>query len=666
MTAVTARVPMRTRLLGDATARAVLRRGAVGGITIVFIAAIGMFETFNARKVIDPILSLGYASIVWVPLLFGYLVSKREELEGVETRPPGPYDVFAGAAVGAIVGVVVGLFLLIADAVHLRDIFLNISPSMRDTLAFGQEPAVGALLLVVAGTVLGAIGGSLHHVPVRVRASLRTALVALFVVNFAELVIGNILRELDAAAIDRLIYSPARGVRVPTALIVFVLAYLAKTLLRGRVASIGRRVAGQSEESRRRATFIAGVALVALGAYLPSLFGTFLNELLSNVGLFVLLGLGLNVVVGYAGLLDLGYVAFFAVGAYTTAVVTSPSSPAFSPELAFFQAVPWVLAMAAVAGLIIGTPVIRMRGDYLAIVTLGFGEIARIALQSDWLANVFGAAQGIISISPLGPGLGSGIRVSFGYVLAAVGVVVLVTGFLRWRSALRDVAPIAGVRSYQVPTSLALMAGGGVAIVVGMIFPTFLTWTVTGIHPPAMFRIVLVFAVLAGFVAWRLQESRVGRAWVAVREDEQVAQTMGINIVTTKLLAFVIGAMMASLGGALFAVKLQTIFPHSFQIIQSIIILVIVIVGGMGSLRGVAIGAVVLIGVLGGPTQPGLLREFAEFKLLLYGAILIWMMLQRPEGLWPSARRARELHAEEMMQDAWLKGAEPDTEGAAT
>jgi branched-chain amino acid transport system permease protein len=120
--------------------------------------------------------------------------------------------------------------------------------------------------------------------------------------------------------------------------------------------------------------------------------------------------------------------------------------------------------------------------------------------------------------------------------------------------------------------------------------------------------------------------------------------------------------MLSSFGGALFAVQLGTIFPHSFEIVQSIIILVVVIVGGMGSLRGVVVGAVVLIGVLGGPTQPGLLREFGEFKLLLYGAILVWMMLQRPEGLWPSARRARELHQEEMLQDAWIRAQEGEEE----
>lgn len=659
MTAVSTAAPTTRRgLLGDVALREMLRWGAIGGLTIVFIASIGMFETFDRRKVIDPIVSLGYAAIVWVPLVFGFKVSKRQVLEGMEAPPVGLANVLAGAGVGAVVGAVAGLFLIVGDSVNLRDVLLNVSPSMLSTLGFGQSAPVGAVLLLAAGAALGALGGGLHLLHDRLRTNLLTATLAVVAVNFTELVIGNILREAGATAVDRFLFSSVRGLTIPAAVIVFVLAFFAKAALRGRLAAVGARARALPEARRRKATLYGGLALVALGAFLPSLFGTFLNEILSNVGLFMLLALGLNVVVGYAGLLDLGYVAFFAVGAYTTAVLTSPLSPAFRPELSFFAALPWVLVMAAIAGLVIGTPVIRMRGDYLAIVTLGFGEIARIALQSDWLAHLFGAAQGIIRISPLPLGAGAGIRVDIGYVLAAIGLIVLIVGVLRWRASRGEPDAVSGY-TYSARTSLILVAVGAVALIVGVVFPNFLSWTILGIDPPAMFRIVLVFAVLAGFVAWRLQESRVGRAWVAVREDEQIAQTMGINIVTTKLLAFVIGAMLASLGGALFAVKLGTIFPHSFQIIQSIIILVIVIVGGMGSLRGVAIGAIVLIGVLGGPTQPGLLREFAEFKLLLYGVILVWMMLQRPEGLWPSSRRARELHAEEMLQDAWLR--KPDT-----
>jgi branched-chain amino acid transport system permease protein len=645
--------------------RTVVRSGVIGGVVIVFIAAIGMFEAFDHRKIIDPFLSLGYSSIMWVPIYFGFKASQRPVLEGMPPPPVGAHNVVAGAAVGAVVGAVVGTFLLVADVVHLRDILPNVTPSLRDTLALGRPAVAGAFLLVIAGVALGALGGAFHLMPARLGKALASGVLWVFLVAFLELVIGDILRGRGWAGIDGMIYRPSRGLTVTAAVVVFAAAAALKLSMAGRVSAVTTTYRGLPDEKRRRVMFATALLLLALGAYLPALFGSFLNVLLSNVGLFILLALGLNVVVGYAGMLDLGYVAFFAVGAYTTAVVTSPRSPKITPELAFFEALPWVLLAAAIAGLIIGTPVIRMRGDYLAIVTLGFGEIARIAFLSDWLTGVFGGAQGILRIAPLGEDrtLGAGIRVYFGYVLAAVGLVVLIIGFLRWREAVRirrgEVDPLTGT-PYTTRHGVTVMAAGAMGVVLGSTFPTLVTWTVSGIDPSALFRIILAFVAVAAFVSWRLQESRVGRAWMAVREDEQIAQAMGINIVTTKLLAFVIGAMLASFGGALFAVQLGTIFPHSFEIVQSIIILVVVIVGGMGSIRGVAVGAIVLIGILGGPTQPGLLREFGEFKLLLYGAILVWMMLQRPEGLLPSARRARELHQEEMLQDAWLKAEETE------
>ena len=153
-----------------------------------------------------------------------------------------------------------------------------------------------------------------------------------------------------------------------------------------------------------------------------------------------------------------------------------------------------------------------------------------------------------------------------------------------------------------------------------------------------------------------LPASRTGRAWSALREDEDVAEAMGINTTAVKLSAFVTGAILASFAGMIFAVKVGAVFPISFRLLVSIVILVVVIVGGMGSIPGVIVGAVVLIGVLGGPTQPGVLSEFGEYKMLIYGAILVVMMLKRPEGLWPSVRRQRELHQDEMSQDAWLTG----------
>jgi branched-chain amino acid transport system permease protein len=310
------------------------------------------------------------------------------------------------------------------------------------------------------------------------------------------------------------------------------------------------------------------------------------------------MGLGLNIVVGSAGLLDLGYVAFFAVGAYTTAVLTSPLSPYWAPQLSlnFLSWEGWlivgiVLAMAGLAGIFVGTPVIRLRGDYLAIVTLGFGEIVRILFLSDWLSPIFGGAQGILNIPD-----------------AALG-------------------PI----------------------------------EIRGTNSQAIFYLLAVFAMVAIYISWRLQSSRTGRAWSALREDQDVAEAMGINTTAIKLVAFITGAVLASFAGMIFVVKVGSVFPNSFSLLVSIIILVIVIVGGMGSIPGVIVGAIVLIGVLGGPTQPGLLQEFGQFKLLIYGALLVGMMLLRPEGLWPSMRRQRELHHEEMSQDAWLTG-DPGTD----
>jgi branched-chain amino acid transport system permease protein len=299
----------------------------------------------------------------------------------------------------------------------------------------------------------------------------------------------------------------------------------------------------------------------------------------------VLMGLGLNIVVGYAGLLDLGYVAFFAVGAYATALFTGAHtvsslgatvSPAFSMNLNFYAAVPLVVLIAAFVGLLIGAPVLRLRGDYLAIVTLGFGEIARILVTSDWLQRFLGGAQGLRDVTD-----------------AHIGTV----GF-------RD--------------------------------------------PQPFYYLVVAFCALAVFVSWRLADSRIGRAWNAMREDELAAETMGVSVVSYKLLAFALGAAVGCLAGALFAVQLGSLTPTSFNILVSITALAMVILGGMGSIPGVIVGALVLIGI------PGFLSEFEEFRLLIYGAVLIGIMVLRPQGLIPNVRRMRELHEEDVEQDEWL------------
>ncbi|HIJ55438.1 MAG TPA: ABC transporter ATP-binding protein [Deltaproteobacteria bacterium] len=300
---------------------------------------------------------------------------------------------------------------------------------------------------------------------------------------------------------------------------------------------------------------------------LPHILGLFLSEVLTIVGLYVLLGLGLNIVVGYAGMLDLGYVAFFAIGSYVTAVLTSPELGFFS--LTFWQALPFAVVLGIFFGVLLGIPVLKMRGDYLAIATLGFGEIIRILVLSDFLRPWLGGAQGAGKI------------------------------------------PKAAIMGYQ-----------------------FIT-------PQQIYYLILAGCILVVFISLRLKGSRLGRAWMAMREDEDVAQAMGINLVATKLLAFATGAGFSALSGAIFASKLGSVYPHSFNVIISINILCLIIVGGMGSIPGVIVGAAALVGL------PELLREFAEYRLLVYGAALVAMMILRPEGLWPEVRHKMELHAEE-------------------
>jgi branched-chain amino acid transport system permease protein len=281
----------------------------------------------------------------------------------------------------------------------------------------------------------------------------------------------------------------------------------------------------------------------------------------------ILMGLGLNIVVGFAGLLDLGYVAFYAIGAYTVGVLTNLSGElTWAVGLNFWLALPVAVALATFAGILLGIPVLNVRGDYLAIVTLGFGEIIRILALSDFLKPTIGGSQGIVNIPP----------------------------------------------------------------------PQFLQVLLN--QPQTLYYVIVAGCLLALFIGRRLRDSRLGRSWKAMREDEDVAQAMGINLVATKLLAFATGAAFSGLSGSILAIKLGTIYPHSFALLISINVLALIIVGGMGSIPGVFVGSLLLVGL------PELLREFAEYRLLIYGALLVVMMQVRPEGFWPEATHKRELH----------------------
>jgi branched-chain amino acid transport system permease protein len=565
-----------------------VRLGLVGGLTAAFVSANGMVAAFSERAVLGRV-TLGSLLLVAVPVLVGYLAGRPPPvLQGFATPRPGWRNVAGGLLAGLLSGVVMAVFVTLIATFDVRRILINVTPGLvREAprlLTFGLELGAGGLVLILAlNAVLGAVAGTLHLLPARWRRAVFAA--ALWVLGCAMLqpVIVQVLRGIQAelriwtAPLADFLYEPTGALSVPGAVAVAALAFGIHALLtrKGR-RPVRARLEPLPERSRRllRLAVLAGILFV-LGL-LPQVLGPFLSEVLNIAGIFLLMALGLNIVVGLAGLLDLGYVAFFAVGAYTTALLTSPQS-SLGVGWIFWAAVPFVILAAAVSGLAVGTPVLRMRGDYLAIVTLGFGEIARLLFLSDWLKPTFGGAQGIIQV--------------------------------------RDI------------TIGPIEIGG----------------------PQAFFYAIFCFVLLAAYVTYALQDSRIGRAWMAMREDEAVADAMGVNIVTAKLSAFIAGAMLAGFGGALFATKIGSVFPHSFSVIVSITILVVIIVGGMASVPGVVLASFVLVGL------PELLREFEEYRFLIYGALLIFMMQRRPEGFIPSRRRAQELHEEEISQDAGLR-----------
>jgi branched-chain amino acid transport system permease protein len=640
-----------------------VRLGAVGGLTLAFVAAIGMIEQFDGRAIVAK-LTLANIVLLGLPAFFGYLAGKPPaQLEGFEAAGRGPRNIAAGAIAGVILGGLAALFAFLAP-VQLRSVFPNLSPRMIELLTFGLGTGAGAPVMIAAGAGLGALGGAMHLMSDRLRKALLGALLWVTIFGVMQTVIVQIIRSSRSLGIDLLVgafgqepespilldllYQAGGGLAVLPGIVIGLAAFGVYYWLGGRRTTVRARLERMPPARRRRTAIIGAVVVLLALAILPVVVGRFLSQVLDIALIFLLMGLGLNIVLGFAGLLDLGYVAFFAVGAYTAAVLTSPIAPAFDsgPALGtFFLAIPFVMAAAAVAGIIVGTPVLRMRGDYLAIVTLGFGEIARILFLSDALSETFGGARGIrqtpsILLTPL--------------VLSIFIAVVL--AFLLFLVVGRRLAD-RGTRGSLTAIGLAVGAAVVLAVVGNFIFDSVLDIGSTELdNPQLFFYAILIFALLAAYVSWALEDSRIGRAWMAMREDEVVAEVMGVNIVSAKLWAFIVGAILASFGGALFATKIHSVFPQSFAIIVSIQILLIVILGGMGSMRGVVVGALVLIAL------PNLLREFEAYRFLLYGALLIYMMLQRPEGFIPSRRRAAELHEEDRTQDQWLKRAQAEVE----
>jgi len=553
----------------DGRMRRAALAGLIGGAGSVHVALVGMVGTFQRRDLIAEIVTVGTMLPMLVALLVGWRAGAHPRL-GESTIAP-MRTLALGAVGGAVVGLVLAALALFVVAVDVQWILINGRPQLADILQFGQGPAVGSIMLVLGGAVFGAAGAALHVVPTMIGRALALGGVITIIVALMEPFLGPVLRNLSLNVVERFLYSS--GGLTP---IGFVLVY---ALIAGGVYAWSKRgdrakarYAAMPTGRQRTAKLIAFAALGALLLLLPQIVGQRLSEVVGTIGIYVLLGLGLNIVVGFAGLLDLGYVAFYAVGAYTTAVLTSPASPAFSPELPFFGALPFVIIAAAMVGLFVGAPVLRLRGDYLAIVTLGFGEIARVIFNSPWAQPVTGGPQGILSIPPPLP---------FG----------------------RD--------------------------------------------PQSIYYPILFFCILAAVAATSLASSRIGRAWNAMREDESVAEATGVNTTKYKLLAFGLGAAFGCISGALFAAKIGVIFADSFNILVSINALALIILGGMGNIAGVILGALVLVGL------PEFLREFAEYRLLIYGAVLVAMMLLRPEGLLPSRTRRAELHERETDEDQY-------------
>jgi branched-chain amino acid transport system permease protein len=522
--------------------------GLAFGAGAVHLAAVGVLLAMHSRWIIVDTLTLGQAALLLIAGGAGAMVG----------RP------LWGLLAGAMAAVPIAALTVVMSVVQLDSMFIALSGDLFKMLTLGLGLAAGVAILIGGGALAGLGGAALHVSPPAVRRALFPGAIAVLIAGVFQELIQLMLQQYEGpiGEFRDFIYT-WEGLSPQGAITIFVLvvfcAEVTGSIWRRRAARIAVR------DHRRERLIWAGLALLGL-VLLPALAGNYVGQVLMLVGLYILMGMGLNLEVGLAGLLDLGFVAFFAVGAYTTALLTAGSAHALL-HLSYWEAAPIAVFLSIVVGVLFGLPVLGVRGDYLAVATMGLGEIVRVIVQSDFAAPLLGGAQGVLEIPK--PRIGSFVLIS----------------------------------------------------------------------PVSLFYLTLVAAAVAAFVAWRLENSRLGRAWMALRDDEDVAQALGINLVRSKLLAYGLGAAFAGLAGSIFATMLTSVYPSSFQLLISINVLALIIVGGMGSLPGVVLGSIVLIGL------PELLREFGEYRYLFYGAVLIVMMRLRPEGLWPSDVRQRELHA---------------------
>jgi branched-chain amino acid transport system permease protein len=545
-------------MIGLAHLRRAVLIGLAFGAGALHLAVVGVLLMLHQRWIVVDTLSLGQATLLVIAVGAGAMAAARmTDVSRLQMLVLSP-------VAGAACAVPIMALIIVMALVSLRDIFISLSPELLEMLTLGFDPAPALGLLLLAGALAGLVGAALWNSPRAVIRAVFPGAVGVLIAGVFQELIQLMLQQYGGIISDihDLIYD-WDGLTQQGAVIVFIAVALVSEAV--GFARRFRHARKPVTDHRRERMIRAGVALLAL-VLLPALAGSYIGQVLMLVGLYILMGMGLNLEVGLAGLLDLGFVAFFAVGAYTTALLTSEGPHALM-HVSYWIAMPIAVVMSLIVGVLFGLPVLGVRGDYLAVATMGLGEIVRVIVLSDFAAPLLGGAQGILEIPK-----------------PRIGEFVLGT-------------------------------------------------------PVALFYLTLVCAAVAAFVAWRLENSRLGRAWEALRDDEDVAQALGINLVRSKLLAYGLGATFAGLGGSIFATMLTSVYPSSFQLLISINVLALIIVGGMGSLPGVVLGAIALIGL------PELLREFGDYRYLFYGAVLIVMMRLRPEGLWPSDVRQRELHA---------------------
>ena len=501
-----------------------LRAGIIFGVVIIFLFLIGF--TLIAPELISKLYQGKTQIRDLLPnlIIFMGLLGIWAGITGAKQDGPDTWSkvLTAGLVAGLSCGLMVGIIAFIVGTLHqnqvdIRDYFVSLSPENITLFLFNQNAITGALI------------------------------------QFGLLVVSSVAGAAMSMGIGRSEWRKNLTARWGNS-------------VRGALGT--PRVSRISKNKYTRFLAIGFIIIVSL--LLPSQWGSYWNYVMGTVGIYVLLGLGLNIIIGWAGQLVLGYVAFFAIGAYTFALLTSPEPHHL--ELNFWVALAIAILAATLSGILLGLPILSLRGDYLAIVTLGFGEIVRIMIKSDMMT-----------------GLTNGPR---------------------------------GVRDVGGPTLF------------GQEFSTDINYM----------YLIIIAVLVTTFIAYRLQNSRAGRGWIAIREDDTVAQATGINTFSSKLLSLALGAAIAGLAGALFASRNQFTGPEDHALMVSINVLCIVIVGGMGSIPGMFLGAFVLKGL------PEMLREVEIYRLLVFGALLVAMMIIRPEGLWPLRRPRLEKYEEHQKQ----------------